>query len=431
MAWFSGGATASSSATPRLAFSGDATASSPAAPRLDFSGDGTTWFSGDARPGGKDHQRQFWRSAACAGDGSLHKTRLSAIHLIPRRRSARPFCGRALLHLSQPSPVPNGQNSPFPPRRPFRLEGPFCCRMEEGSDYYVVKKGDMVGVYKTLNDCQAQICSSVSGPAASAYKGYRWSKEKAEYLSSCGLINASYTINAADFREDLLGTLVPCTFQEITGPSSNQLAPNLSGICSDTRYQPGIRNDIRYQPETQPVDLNYDAKPRSSSHSSPNNTNHSGAFDAQPVSKQYMVCVVHFDGASKGNPGKSGAGAVLMTEDGRVISRLREGLGVATNNVAEYRGLILGLKYAIRLGFKRIKVYGDSQLVCYQVKGTWQAKKENMMELCKEVKKLQENFISFEVNHVRREWNSEADRQANIAVTLTSGAVSEERGDGF
>ncbi|KAM0889786.1 hypothetical protein ACQ4PT_027480 [Festuca glaucescens] len=303
--------------------------------------------------------------------------------------------------------------------------------MEEGSDYYVVKKGDMVAVYRTLNDCQAQICSSVSGPAASAYKGYRWSKEKVECLSSCGLINASYTINAADFREDLLGTLVPCTFQEITGPSSNQLAPNLSGICSDTRYQPGIRNDIRYQPGTQPVDLNYDAKPRSSSHSSPNNTNHSGAFDAQPVSKQYMVCVVHFDGASKGNPGKSGAGAVLMTEDGRVISRLREGLGVATNNVAEYRGLILGLKYAIRLGFKRIKVYGDSQLVCYQVKGTWQAKKENMMELCKEVKKLQENFISFEVNHVRREWNSEADRQANIAVTLASGAVSEERGDGF
>ena len=49
------------------------------------------------------------------------------------------------------------------------------------------------------------------------------------------------------------------------------------------------------------------------------------------------------------------------------ISRIREGLGVGTNNVAEYRGLILGLKYAIRLGFKRIKVYGDSQLVCYQV----------------------------------------------------------------
>ncbi|KAM3401995.1 hypothetical protein ACQJBY_006129 [Aegilops geniculata] len=324
--------------------------------------------------------------------------------------------------------------------------------MEEGSDYYVVKKGDMVAVYKTLNDCQAQICSSVSGPAASAYKGYCWSKEKAEYLSSRGLVNASYTISAAELREDLLGALVPCTFQEVTATSSNQRAPNRSTLGSDIRYQPGIHNDIKYEPGTQPVDLNYsvagsgqaqgysvqehafsgqEAKPRSSSYSSPNNLNHTGAFDAQPVSKQYMVCVVHFDGASKGNPGKSGAGAVLMTEDGRVISRLREGLGVATNNVAEYRGLILGLKYAIRLGFKRIKVYGDSQLVCYQVKGTWQAKKENMMELCKEVRKLQENFISFEVHHVRREWNSEADRQANIAITLASGAVSEERGDGF
>jgi hypothetical protein len=129
--------------------------------------------------------------------------------------------------------------------------------MEEGSDYYVVKKGDMVAVYKTLNGCQEQICSSVSGPAASAYKGYCWSKEKAEYLSSRGLVNAAYIINAAGFREDLLGALVPCTLQDITGPSSNQLAPNLSGICSDTRYQPGICNDVRYQPGTQPVDMNY------------------------------------------------------------------------------------------------------------------------------------------------------------------------------
>ncbi|VAH16061.1 unnamed protein product [Triticum turgidum subsp. durum] len=251
--------------------------------------------------------------------------------------------------------------------------------MEEGSDYYVVKKGDMVAVYETLNDCQAQICSSVSGPAASAYKGYCWSKEKAEYFSSRGLINASYTISAAELREDLLGALVPCTFQSVAGSGQTQ------GYSVQEHAFSG-----------------QEAKPRSSSYSSPNNLNHTGAFDAQPVSKQYMVCVVHFDGASKGNPGKSGAGAVLMTEDGRVISRLREGLGVVTNNVAEYRGLILGLKYAIRLGFKRIKVYGDSQLVCYQVKGTWQAKKENMMELCKEVRKLQENFISFEVHHVRR-----------------------------
>ncbi|XP_021316729.1 uncharacterized protein LOC110435482 [Sorghum bicolor] len=139
--------------------------------------------------------------------------------------------------------------------------------------------------------------------------------------------------------------------------------------------------------------------------------------------------ILHFDGASKGNPGKAGAGAVLMTEDGRVVSRIHEGLGVATNNVAEYRGLTLGLKQAIDHGFTSIKVHGDSQLVCNQVNDVWQTKHPNMKELCNEVKQLKENFDSFEITHVRREWNAEADRQANIGITRESGAVYEERGD--
>uniref|UniRef100_A0A0D9XKB7 RNase H type-1 domain-containing protein n=1 Tax=Leersia perrieri TaxID=77586 RepID=A0A0D9XKB7_9ORYZ len=304
-------------------------------------------------------------------------------------------------------------------RRPLRQDSEISFgMMEEGSDYYLVRKGELVAVYKTLNDCQAQICSSVSGPAASAYKGYSWSREKEEYLCSRGLSNATYVINATELSEDFLGTLTPCTFQEITASSSNQSAPNHTGILNNTRYQP----------REQSVDLNYDAMGSSRS---------SAQHYSQPLNQGYsvqgqafnraMVCLLHFDGASKGNPGKGGAGAVLMTEDGRVISRLREGLGVVTNNVAEYRGLILGLKYAIRHGFKKIIIYGDSQLVCYQVKGTWQTKNQNMMELCKEVRKLKENFISFEINH---EWNAEADRQANIGITLSNGVVSEERGDG-
>ncbi|KAG1362721.1 hypothetical protein COCNU_10G009400 [Cocos nucifera] len=79
-----------------------------------------------------------------------------------------------------------------------------------------------------------------------------------------------------------------------------------------------------------------------------------------------MSCVLEFDGASKGNPGKSGAGAILRTEDGTVVSRLCEGLGNVTNNVAEYRALILGMKYALKKGFKQIRVQGDSYLVCMQ-----------------------------------------------------------------
>uniref|UniRef100_A0A0E0EYN0 RNase H type-1 domain-containing protein n=1 Tax=Oryza meridionalis TaxID=40149 RepID=A0A0E0EYN0_9ORYZ len=305
--------------------------------------------------------------------------------------------------------------------------------MEEGSDYYLVRKGEMVAVYKSLNDCQAQICSlntvilpvdKVSGPAASAYKGNSWSREKEEYLSSRGLSNATYVINAAELREDLFGTLIPCTFQEITVSSSNQSALNHTGVLNNTRYQPGAQS----------VDLNYDAvgSGQASAEHYSQRINQGYSVRGQAFNRLilHMVCLLHFDGASKGNPGKAGAGAVLMTEDGRVISRLREGLGIVTNNVAEYRGLILGLRYAIRHGFKKIIVYGDSQLVCYQVKGTWQTKNQNMMELCKEVRKLKENFVSFEINHVRREWNAEADRQANIAITLSSGVVSEERGDG-
>ncbi|KAK2630789.1 hypothetical protein QOZ80_UnG0725720 [Eleusine coracana subsp. coracana] len=288
--------------------------------------------------------------------------------------------------------------------------------MEEGSNYYLVRKGDMVAVYRTLNDCQAQICSSVTGPAASAYKGYSWSREKEGYFSSHGLSNAAYVINAAELTEDILGPLEPCSFEDIIRSSSNQPTPNHTGS----------RDGIRDQTGSQSVDLNHVARSGTARNFSSNNSIGSGAVDVQPVSRQYMVGILHFDGASKGNPGKAGAGAVLMTEDGRVISRLREGLGIATNNVAEYRGLILGLRYSIRHGFKRIKVHGDSQLVCNQVKGIWQTKNQNMMELCQEVRRLKENFVSFEISHVLREWNSEADRQANIA-----GAVSEERGDGF
>ncbi|PNX77515.1 hop-interacting protein thi034, partial [Trifolium pratense] len=79
-----------------------------------------------------------------------------------------------------------------------------------------------------------------------------------------------------------------------------------------------------------------------------------------------LSCTLEFDGACKGNPGPAGAGAILRAEDGSKVYRLREGVGTATNNVAEYRALILGLKQALKKGYKHIRVQGDSLLVCNQ-----------------------------------------------------------------
>ncbi|KAI5352446.1 hypothetical protein L3X38_005337 [Prunus dulcis] len=148
--------------------------------------------------------------------------------------------------------------------------------------------------------------------------------------------------------------------------------------------------------------------------------------DCQAQLSSSGFCTLEFDGASKGNPGLAGAGAVLRADDGSLICKLHEGLGVRTNNVAEYRALILGLKYALKKGFTKIRVKGDSKLVCMQVQGLWKVRNQNMSDLCEEVKELKDKFLSFEISHVLRELNSEADAQANLAVRLTDGQVQEE-----
>ncbi|KAJ4784456.1 RNase H family protein [Rhynchospora pubera] len=153
--------------------------------------------------------------------------------------------------------------------------------------------------------------------------------------------------------------------------------------------------------------------------------------DSQSPSSNMALCILHFDGASKGNPGKAGAGALLKTEDGRLICRLSEGLGVVTNNVAEYKALLLGLRHALMKGFKRVDVQGDSMLVVMQVQGKWKVKHQDMIKLCKEVNEVKKRFNYFNIQHVRREFNSDADHQANLAIELRDGQVTEVCGDGF
>ncbi|KAJ3682442.1 hypothetical protein LUZ60_015015 [Juncus effusus] len=314
--------------------------------------------------------------------------------------------------------------------------------MEEGGGFYVVRKGNTIAVYKNLSDCQAQVSSSVSNPAVSVYKGQSWSKETEESLISKGLKNPLYTIDASEMNDGLFGTLVPCSFQDVAdssispnsdlkrkgrardlsdflGAKPNFHNSNAVGSASSLLVQNKKHCNVGNYQNAQQSFSNQDLQPLNSSQSlvAPNTNN--------------ALCILEFDGASKGNPGKAGAGAIIRTQDGKVICRLCEGLGVVTNNVAEYRSVILGLKYAIKKGFKRIEVKGDSNLVVMQVEGKWQCKHANMISLHKQVIELKSKFQSFKIQHVRREFNSDADHQANLAVELHEGQISEDHGDGL
>ena len=122
------------------------------------------------------------------------------------------------------------------------------------------------------------------------------------------------------------------------------------------------------------------------------------------------------DGACRGNPGFGGAGAVLLSVDGREIARAKKFLGHCTNNIAEYRALILGLKGAMAGGFTNLEVYLDSELLANQINGLYKVKNENLKVLMKEIHDLIASFESVHVRHVRRCHNELADRLANRAI---------------
>jgi ribonuclease HI len=122
------------------------------------------------------------------------------------------------------------------------------------------------------------------------------------------------------------------------------------------------------------------------------------------------------DGACRGNPGVGGAGAVITDIKENVIWEGKEYLGHCTNNIAEYRALILGLKGALSHGYKSLEVYLDSELLTKQINGSYRIKNENLKVLMKEVRSLLTSFESVQVKHVPRSHNSYADKLANLAI---------------
>jgi len=119
------------------------------------------------------------------------------------------------------------------------------------------------------------------------------------------------------------------------------------------------------------------------------------------------------DAGARGNPGPAGIGVVLKDETGEVIGEIAQGIGVTTNNVAEYKALIAGLELAIDNGVTDIEVYMDSKLVVFQVKGEWKIKNDTLRPLAVKARRLIGRFESWSLSHVGREENSDADKLAN------------------
>jgi ribonuclease HI len=126
--------------------------------------------------------------------------------------------------------------------------------------------------------------------------------------------------------------------------------------------------------------------------------------------------IVHVDGGARGNPGPAAAAAVISSPDGDVLEERSELLGHATNNVAEYRALLLGLARARELGADEVEVVGDSELVAKQIQGLYKVKHEAMRPLYLDSMKALREFASWSIRTVPRAQNARADALVNAAL---------------
>jgi ribonuclease HI len=129
-----------------------------------------------------------------------------------------------------------------------------------------------------------------------------------------------------------------------------------------------------------------------------------------------MKAKLSTDGGARGNPGPAAFAYVLETEDGHVLEAHAETIGVATNNVAEYRALVAGLAKAVELGVDELEVVSDSELLVKQMRGEYKVRKESLRELSAEAARLAGKLRRVRYKAVRREHNELADRLVNEAL---------------
>jgi ribonuclease HI len=157
-------------------------------------------------------------------------------------------------------------------------------------------------------------------------------------------------------------------------------------------------------------------RPRNPRGKTPSSERPSELFPNRRYSPPAEYLVAHIDGGARGNPGPAGYGVVIEAQDGRRVAGLSEYLGQRTNNYAEYRGLLAALEYALAHEPRALKVISDSELMVRQIKGVYKVRNAALLELYQKAQQLIRQLEWFEIGHVLRESNREADRLANEAM---------------
>ena len=125
--------------------------------------------------------------------------------------------------------------------------------------------------------------------------------------------------------------------------------------------------------------------------------------------------IAHIDGGSRGNPGPAGYGVRIERDDG-TVEEIKKSVGIATNNIAEYHGLLAALNWAVRAGVGRLNVRSDSELLVKQMRGEYRVKNPGLQDLWEQARRLVRQIGDVRFEHVRREFNKDADRLANEAM---------------
>jgi ribonuclease HI len=128
------------------------------------------------------------------------------------------------------------------------------------------------------------------------------------------------------------------------------------------------------------------------------------------------MVVAYIDGGARGNPGPAGYGVRIEAADGTLVDELHGGLGIATNNVAEYNGLLAALQWAVDHQQRRVQIRADSELLVKQMRGEYKVKNAGLQPLHARARLLAAQLDQVRFEHVRREFNTEADRLSNLGM---------------